>query len=99
MGRPAEEIVNVWGADLSIWNLVLQGQKELTEELSLRNRSGQEVSVIINSFTLRDDRGVSEGGAIIIRDLTPVKRMETERRHMVNMFAHDLKTPVVAPPG
>ena len=30
-----------------------------------------------------------QGGAIIIRDLTPVKRLETERRHLVNMFAHD----------
>ena len=25
--------------------------------------------------------------------------METERRHLVNMFAHDLKTPVVATAG
>ena len=100
LGRPAKEIVNLRGADPSTWNLVLQGQKEIIEEeLSLRNRSGQEATVIINSFTLRDDRGVPQGGAIIIRDLTPVKRMETERRHLVNMFAHDLKTPVVATAG
>ena len=99
MGRPAEEIVHLRGADLSPWNLVLQGQKEITEELSLRNRSGQEVPVMISSFALRDDRGIPQGGAIIIRDLTPVKRLETERRHLVNMFAHDLKTPVVATAG
>ena len=99
MGRPAEEVVHLRGADLSTWNLVLQGQKEITEELSLRNRSGQEVPVMISSFALRDDRGVPQGGAIIIRDLTPVKRLETERRHLVNMFAHDLKTPVVATAG
>ena len=54
---------------------------------------------MVNSFTLRDGRGVPQGGAIIIRDLTPVKHMETERRHLVNMFAHDLKTPVVATAG
>jgi two-component system phosphate regulon sensor histidine kinase PhoR len=99
MGRPAEEIVHLPGADMSIWNMVLQGQKEATEELSLRNRSGQEVPVMINSFTLRDDGGVPEGGAIIIRDLTPVKRLESERRQLVNMFAHDLKTPVAATAG
>ena len=99
MGRPAEEIVHLRGADLSTWNLVLQGQKEVTEELSLRNRSGQEVPVMISSFALRDDRGIPQGGAIIIRDLTPVKRLETERRHLVNMFAHDLKTPVVGIAG
>ena len=99
MGRPAEEVVHLRRADLSPWNLVLQGQQEVTEELSLRNRSGQEVPVMISSFALRDDRGVPQGGAIILRDLTPVKRLETERRHLVNMFAHDLKTPVVATAG
>jgi signal transduction histidine kinase len=78
---------------------VLQGQQEVTEELSLRNRSGQEVPVLISAFALRDQRGVPQGGAIILRDLTPVKRLETDRRHLVNMFAHDLKTPVVATAG
>ena len=99
MGQAAEEVVHFRGADLSTWNLVLQGQKEVTEEVLLRNRSGQEVPVMISSFALRDDHGVPQGGAIIIRDLTPVKRLETERRHLINMFAHDLKTPVVATAG
>ncbi len=99
LGRPAEKIVLLRGAELSTWNLVLLGQREVTEELSLRNRSGQEVPVMVNSFTLKDGRGLPQGGAIIIRDLTPVKHMETERRHLVNMFAHDLKTPVVATAG
>jgi PAS domain S-box-containing protein len=100
LGRPVEKIVLLRGPDLNIWNLVLQGQTtKVMQELSLRSRSGQEVPVIVNSFTLRDDRGLTQGGAIIIRDLTPVKHMETERRHLVNMFAHDLKTPVVASVG
>ena len=99
MGRPTEAVVHLRRADLSPWNLVLQGQQEVTEEVSLRNRSGQEVPVMISAFALRDDRGVSQGEAIILRDLTPVKRMETDRRHLVNMFAHDLKTPVVATAG
>jgi two-component system phosphate regulon sensor histidine kinase PhoR len=99
MGQAAEEVVHLRGADLSTWNLVLQGQKDVTEEVLLRNRSGQEVPVMISSFALRDDHGVPQGGAIIIRDLTPVKRLETERRHLINMFAHDLKTPVVATAG
>ena len=99
MGRPAEEVVRLRGDDVSTWKQVLQGRKEITEEVLLSNRSGQEVPVMISSFALRDDRGTPRGGAIIIRDLTPVKRMETERRHLVNMFAHDLKTPVVGIAG
>jgi len=99
IGRPAEEVVHLRGADPSTWSQVLQGQQEVTEEFSLRNRSGQEVPVMISAFALRDDGGVPQGGAIIMRDLTPIKRMETDRRHLVNMFAHDLKTPVVATAG
>ena len=99
MGRPAEEVVHLRGADLSPGIWCCRGSREVTEELSLRNRSGQEVPVMVSAFTLRDRRGVPQGGAIIIRDLTPVKHMETERRHLVNMFAHDLKTPVVATAG
>jgi two-component system, OmpR family, phosphate regulon sensor histidine kinase PhoR len=99
IGRPAQEVVHLRGSDLSTWNPGWLGQKEVTEELSLRNRSGQEVPVMISSFALRDENGVPRGGAIILRDLTPVKRLETERRHLVNMFAHDLKTPVVATAG
>ncbi len=99
MGRPAEEVVRLRGDDVSTWKQVLQGQKEITEEVLLSNRSGQEVPVMVSSFALRDDAGTPQGGAIIIRDLTPVKRLETERRHLVNMFAHDLKTPVVGIAG
>jgi len=99
LGRLAEEILQLQGVNLSIWNQVLKGQKEVTEELSLRNRSGQEVPVMVSSFPLRDEGGDPQGGAIIIRDLTPVKRLESGRRQLVNMFAHDLKTPVVGAAG
>ena len=99
MGRLAEEILQLQAADLGIWNQVLRGQKEITEELSLRNRSGQDVPVMVSSFPLRDDGGDPQGGAIIIRDLTPVKRQENRRQQLVNMFAHDLKTPVVGAAG
>ena len=50
-------------------------------------------------FGLRDESNGFLGAAIIIRDLTLVKRLETERRHLVNMFAHDLKTPIVGVAG
>ncbi|MGP8050765.1 MAG: ATP-binding protein [Desulfobaccales bacterium] len=99
MGRLAEEVLQLQGADLSIWNQVLQGRREVTEEFTLRNRSGQALPVMVSSFPLRDHGGDPKGGAIIIRDLTPVKRLENERRQLINMFAHDLKTPVVGAAG
>ena len=99
MGRLADEILHLQGMNLSIWNQVLKGKKEVTCELTLRNRSGQEVPVMVSTFALQDVGGEPQGGAIIIRDLTPVKRLETERRQLVSMFAHDLKTPVVGAAG
>lgn len=100
LGRLAGEILHFQGGEVSFpLSQVWQGKLKVTEELILHTRSGQEVPVMISSFALRDNRGAIYGGAVIIRDLTLVKRLETERRHLVNMFAHDLKTPVVGTAG
>jgi two-component system phosphate regulon sensor histidine kinase PhoR len=100
LGRPAEETLDCQGCDLSYFlNPVVGDQNEVTQEGTLRHRSGQAVPVIISYLSLWDERGAPQGGAAIIRDLSLVKRMETERRHLINMFAHDLKTPIVATSG
>ena len=100
LGRLAGEILYFQGGDPNFsLSRVWQGKLEVTEELTLHSRSGQEVPVMISTFALREDQGAIYGGAVIIRDLTLVKRMETERRNLVNMFAHDLKTPVVGTAG
>jgi two-component system phosphate regulon sensor histidine kinase PhoR len=99
-GRPAAEILHFHGSDDNFsLSQIWQDEKEITQELILHSRSGQDVPVMISSFALRDDQGVPQGGAVIIRDLTLIKRLETERRQLVNMFAHDLKTPVVGTAG
>ena len=40
MGRPAEEVVRLRGDDVSTWKQVLQGQKEITEEVLLSQPFG-----------------------------------------------------------
>jgi two-component system phosphate regulon sensor histidine kinase PhoR len=100
LGRPATEILNCEGGDATCsMSLVMKGQAEVTQELILRDRSDQPMPVMVSSFALLDEAGAPQGGAIIIRDLTLVKRLERERRQLVNMFAHDLKTPVVGVAG
>jgi PAS domain S-box-containing protein len=100
LGRVAGEILNFQGGEANFpLGQVWEGKLEVTQELTLLNRSGQEVPVMISTFALPDEGMAAQGGAVIIRDLTLVKRMETERRHLVNMFAHDLKTPVVGTAG
>jgi PAS domain S-box-containing protein len=77
----------------------IRGQGVENQETVLVNSSGQEVPVMLRAFSLKDDLGEQLGGVIIFQDLTSVKHLEKERRHLVNMFAHDLKTPVVGMAG
>lgn len=78
---------------------VIVDQKQINQELVLRSRSGRTVPVMLNAFPLKDDRGVLLGGVVVIQDIAFIKGLEKERRHLVNMFAHDLKTPVVGMAG
>jgi two-component system phosphate regulon sensor histidine kinase PhoR len=101
LGRPADEILPCEGGEpgANPVKLAMLGREVSPQEVTLVNLLGQRISLIISCFALKDDRGVHLGGVIIFRDLTPVKRLEKERRHLVNMFAHDLKTPVVGMAG
>ncbi|MFI5330145.1 MAG: ATP-binding protein [Desulfobaccales bacterium] len=100
LGQPMGQVLNCQGAEAgSLLERVLHGTAEETEELVLQNRAGGRVPVMVSSFALRDRQTELLGAAVILRDLTVVKRLETERRHLVNMFAHDLKTPVVGMAG
>lgn len=78
---------------------VIVDQRQMTQELLLRSRSGRTIPVMLNAFPLKDDRGVLLGGVVVIQDISFLKNLEKERRHLVNMFAHDLKTPVVGMAG
>lgn len=98
LGRPFQEVLHCEGGGQDLL-LVLTGRKEVTLELTLCSRSGPRVPVLLSSFALKDARGVLRGGVLILRDLSPIKRREQERRHLVDMFAHDLRAPVVGMAG
>ncbi len=98
LGESLGRILNLEGEEAgSALDRVISGNAEETKELVLHKRTGETVPVMISAFPLRGRKTL--GAAIIVRDLTLVKRLETERRHLVNMFAHDLKTPVVGMAG
>jgi two-component system phosphate regulon sensor histidine kinase PhoR len=68
-------------------------------EAVLQNRREEKIEVMLAAAALRDDQGNLLGGVETFRDITLFKRLENERRQLVGMFAHDLKTPVVAVAG
>jgi PAS domain S-box-containing protein len=71
----------------------------VSQEAILQNRRGQKIEVMLAAAALRDDQGKLLGGVESFRDIGLFKRMGNERRQLVGMFAHDLKTPVVAAAG
>jgi PAS domain S-box-containing protein len=101
LGRMCEDILPCETAERETCPIssVILDQKQMTQELMLRSRSGRTLPVMLNAFPLKDDRSVLLGGVIVIQDLTFIKDLEMERRQLVNMFAHDLKTPVVGMAG
>jgi PAS domain S-box-containing protein len=99
LGRLAQDVMHCREDEGCPVILAMRGQDIESQETVLLNGSGQEVPVMLRAFALKDARGVKLGGVIIFQDLTSVKHLEKERRHLVNMFAHDLKTPVVGMAG
>jgi len=79
--------------------IAMDTREVVSREACLQTRLGQKIEVMLAASVLRDDRGNLLGGVETFRDLGPFKRLEEERRHLVSMFAHDLKTPVVAVAG
>jgi len=100
LGRPVREVLACEKdrEDCPI-RAAMRGQEVEPQELAILNRLEQSVPVMLSAFPLKTKGGIILGGVIIFRDLTPIKRLEKERRHLVNMFAHDLKTPVVGMAG
>jgi len=71
----------------------------VSREVVLQNRLGQKIDIMLAASALRDDQGNLWGGVETFRDIGPFKLLEKERHYLVGMFAHDLKTPVVAVAG
>ena len=79
--------------------MAMGGEEIVSREAFLENRRGEKVEIMLAAAALRDEQGNLLGGVECFRDIGPFKRLERERRQLVGMFAHDLKTPVVAVAG
>jgi two-component system phosphate regulon sensor histidine kinase PhoR len=79
--------------------LAMRDGEAVTREAVLHNRRGQDIEVMLAASALRDDQGNLLGGVETFRDIGPFKQIDKERRYLVSMFAHDLKSPVVSVAG
>jgi two-component system, OmpR family, phosphate regulon sensor histidine kinase PhoR len=79
--------------------MAMNSGEAVTREAVLHNRMGQDIEVMLSASALRDDRGKLLGGVETFKDIGPFKMLDKERRYLVSMFAHDLKSPVVSVAG
>jgi two-component system phosphate regulon sensor histidine kinase PhoR len=79
--------------------MAMNNEEVVTREAVLHNRLGQNIEVMLSASALRDDQGHLLGGVETFKDIGPFKMLEKERRYLVGMFAHDLKSPVVSVGG
>ncbi|MBW2133655.1 MAG: PAS domain-containing sensor histidine kinase [Deltaproteobacteria bacterium] len=104
-GYPRSEALGKFCADILRSNLchtdcplrqAMAQKTALEREAVIENRDGKKIPVTLCTAALRNDQGELLGGVETFRDITLLKKQEEERRNLVSMFAHDLKTPVVA---
>jgi two-component system phosphate regulon sensor histidine kinase PhoR len=68
-------------------------------ESSIIRKNGGRAILSVTSFPLIDDAGTFLGGVELFRDVTAIKKLERERKNILQMFAHDMKNPVLTSGG
>jgi two-component system phosphate regulon sensor histidine kinase PhoR len=68
-------------------------------ETVIRNKSGELVPVRMHTAGVFDDQGHLIGGLEAFVDISYTKALERQRDNFISMFAHDMKSPVIAVHG
>jgi two-component system phosphate regulon sensor histidine kinase PhoR len=68
-------------------------------ETDIKQKNGELITIMASISPLVDENQNFIGGIELFRDITEIKRMERERKNILPMFAHDMKTPVITAGG
>ncbi len=68
-------------------------------ETNITHKSGELVTIIASISPLFDEDSNFMGGIEVFRDITKLKKLERERKNILPMFAHDMKSPVITSVG
>lgn len=72
----------------------LRGESSVGVEMLVRQPSGRQVYLLLNSAPLRDAGGRIVGAVIVFQDITAIKEQERLRDEFLTTAAHELRTPV-----
>ena len=79
---------------------VLKNQHRIVRiETTVRSKWGETIPVRMNTAALLDEDGKLIGGLEAFQDIRRLKALEREKANLISMFAHDMKSPLVAVQG
>ena len=101
LGRPCGEVLQaeVCHGQCPIRTALNRGQPTGPIDTVFQNKEGQRRAVRLHAAGLYDSDGKLVGGVEVFQDVTELKAMEREKANLVNMFAHDMKSPLVGIQG
>ncbi len=74
-------------------------KETIAAETSLKKKNGDLITVGVTAFPLVNNSGDFIGGVELFKDITESNRLKKERKHILSMFAHDMKNPIVTSGG
>jgi two-component system phosphate regulon sensor histidine kinase PhoR len=109
IGRAQEEVMGKYCGDVLTGGLcktrcplktVLTREKSIVSvETTIQNKERIIIPVRLNISALFDKGDHLIGGVEVFQDITDLKALQRERASMISMFAHDMKSPLVAIQG
>jgi PAS domain S-box-containing protein len=68
-------------------------------ETTIQNQRGETIPVRMSTAALLDEEGSLIGGLEAFHDISQLKDLEREKANLMSMFAHDMKSPLIAIQG
>jgi two-component system phosphate regulon sensor histidine kinase PhoR len=68
-------------------------------ETTIQNKLGETIPVRMSTAALLDEEGSLIGGLEAFIDISQLKKLEREKANLMSMFAHDMKSPLIAIQG
>ena len=86
-------------ADVSLDQLLREGERVRAEEMVFSVPNGRSVSVLLNGNPLLSKHGEVEGLIVTMQDMTPLREVERLRAEFLAMVSHELRTPLATVRG
>lgn len=108
-GWTREEVIGRCCADVLSSNLCrdncplresfAEGKTCIGKEALISKKDGERIPIFFSSSALTDDQGNMIHGIEVFRDASAAKKLEDQKKNIISLFTHDLKSPVAIAGG